>query len=138
MLNETTAKISAVKANAAQLPSTDFRTNSNNIHGQRDWRPRCGAPPQRAPYVTTPTDSSCASSQSLKLPLALPAFLSSSTITATTLDMRALNQSTSTANMVIPSKKIASAAPIVSPGIVCWNATSHASRHPCHICSSVC
>uniref|UniRef100_A0A915HKL1 Uncharacterized protein n=1 Tax=Romanomermis culicivorax TaxID=13658 RepID=A0A915HKL1_ROMCU len=26
---------------------TDFRTNSNNIRGQCDWRPRRGAPPQR-------------------------------------------------------------------------------------------
>uniref|UniRef100_A0A915I9N9 Uncharacterized protein n=1 Tax=Romanomermis culicivorax TaxID=13658 RepID=A0A915I9N9_ROMCU len=47
MLNETTAKISAVKANAAQLLSTNFQTNSNNIRGQLDWRPRRGAPPQR-------------------------------------------------------------------------------------------
>uniref|UniRef100_A0A915I495 Uncharacterized protein n=1 Tax=Romanomermis culicivorax TaxID=13658 RepID=A0A915I495_ROMCU len=26
---------------------TDFRTNSNNIRGQPDWRPHRGAPPQR-------------------------------------------------------------------------------------------
>uniref|UniRef100_A0A915L9F5 Uncharacterized protein n=1 Tax=Romanomermis culicivorax TaxID=13658 RepID=A0A915L9F5_ROMCU len=40
-----------------------------------------------ASYVTTPTDSSRASSQSLELSLALPALPSSSTITATALDM---------------------------------------------------
>uniref|UniRef100_A0A915JHU2 Peptidase A2 domain-containing protein n=1 Tax=Romanomermis culicivorax TaxID=13658 RepID=A0A915JHU2_ROMCU len=40
--------------------------------------------------------------------------------------------------MVIPSKEIASAVPILSPGIVCWNASSHAFHDPCHICSSVC
>uniref|UniRef100_A0A915KWQ8 Uncharacterized protein n=1 Tax=Romanomermis culicivorax TaxID=13658 RepID=A0A915KWQ8_ROMCU len=91
-----------------------------------------------APYVTTPTDSTRTSSQSSELPLALPALLSSSTVTATTLDTHALNQSTSTTNMVIPSKEIVSAALLVSPGIVCWNATSHASRDSCHIRSLVC
>uniref|UniRef100_A0A915JRT7 Uncharacterized protein n=1 Tax=Romanomermis culicivorax TaxID=13658 RepID=A0A915JRT7_ROMCU len=40
--------------------------------------------------------------------------------------------------MVIPSKEIASAAPIISPGIICWNATSQASHNPCHIRSSIC
>uniref|UniRef100_A0A915HVY0 Uncharacterized protein n=1 Tax=Romanomermis culicivorax TaxID=13658 RepID=A0A915HVY0_ROMCU len=65
-----------------------------------------------APYVTTPTDSSHTSSQSSELLLALPALPSSSTISATTLDTCALNQSTSAANMVIPSKEIASSAPI--------------------------
>uniref|UniRef100_A0A915IHC9 Peptidase A2 domain-containing protein n=1 Tax=Romanomermis culicivorax TaxID=13658 RepID=A0A915IHC9_ROMCU len=40
--------------------------------------------------------------------------------------------------MVIPSKEIAAAALIVSPGIVCWNATGRTSQDPCHICSSVC
>uniref|UniRef100_A0A915KY81 Uncharacterized protein n=1 Tax=Romanomermis culicivorax TaxID=13658 RepID=A0A915KY81_ROMCU len=85
-----------------------------------------------------PTDSSCASSQSSELPLALPALLSSSTITATALDMCTPNQSTSTTNMVIPSMGIASATLIVSLGIVCWNAIGHASRDPYHICSSVC
>uniref|UniRef100_A0A915LAN2 Peptidase A2 domain-containing protein n=1 Tax=Romanomermis culicivorax TaxID=13658 RepID=A0A915LAN2_ROMCU len=40
--------------------------------------------------------------------------------------------------MVIPSKEIASAALIVSPGIVCWKATGYDFRDPCHICSSVC
>uniref|UniRef100_A0A915JRM4 Uncharacterized protein n=1 Tax=Romanomermis culicivorax TaxID=13658 RepID=A0A915JRM4_ROMCU len=91
-----------------------------------------------APYVTTPTDSSGTSSQSSELPLALPALPSSSTISATALDTRALNQSTSAANMVIPSKEIASATLIMSPGIVCWNPTGHAFQDPCHICSSVC
>uniref|UniRef100_A0A915J9U3 Aspartic peptidase DDI1-type domain-containing protein n=1 Tax=Romanomermis culicivorax TaxID=13658 RepID=A0A915J9U3_ROMCU len=57
-----------------------------------------------APYVTTPTDSSCTSSQSSELPLALLALPSSSTISATALDMRALNQSTSTANMTFVRK----------------------------------
>uniref|UniRef100_A0A915HTW4 Uncharacterized protein n=1 Tax=Romanomermis culicivorax TaxID=13658 RepID=A0A915HTW4_ROMCU len=40
--------------------------------------------------------------------------------------------------MVIPSKEIASAAPIVSPRIVCWNTTGRAFQDPCHIRSSVC
>uniref|UniRef100_A0A915HVD6 Reverse transcriptase/retrotransposon-derived protein RNase H-like domain-containing protein n=1 Tax=Romanomermis culicivorax TaxID=13658 RepID=A0A915HVD6_ROMCU len=52
--------------------------------------------------------------------------------------MHPLNESTSAANMVIPSKEIASAAPITSPRIVCWNTTGHAFRDPCHIHSSVC
>uniref|UniRef100_A0A915INZ9 Peptidase A2 domain-containing protein n=1 Tax=Romanomermis culicivorax TaxID=13658 RepID=A0A915INZ9_ROMCU len=91
-----------------------------------------------APYVTTPMDSSPASSRSLELPLALPTLPSSSTVSATTLDMCALIQSTSAANMVIPSKEIVSATPIVSPGIIFWNATSHASNDHCHICSSAC
>uniref|UniRef100_A0A915L5G8 Peptidase A2 domain-containing protein n=1 Tax=Romanomermis culicivorax TaxID=13658 RepID=A0A915L5G8_ROMCU len=71
-----------------------------------------------APYVTTPTDSSRTSSQSSELPLALPALPSSSAISATALDTRTLNQSTSTTNMVIPSKEIASSTPIMSPGII--------------------
>uniref|UniRef100_A0A915JBH7 Peptidase A2 domain-containing protein n=1 Tax=Romanomermis culicivorax TaxID=13658 RepID=A0A915JBH7_ROMCU len=40
--------------------------------------------------------------------------------------------------MVIPSKEIASTAPIMSPGIVCLNATSHAFRDSSHIRSSIC
>uniref|UniRef100_A0A915J2Z6 Peptidase A2 domain-containing protein n=1 Tax=Romanomermis culicivorax TaxID=13658 RepID=A0A915J2Z6_ROMCU len=40
--------------------------------------------------------------------------------------------------MVIPSKEIASTTPIISIGIVCWNATTQASHNPCHICSSIC
>uniref|UniRef100_A0A915J4M1 Uncharacterized protein n=1 Tax=Romanomermis culicivorax TaxID=13658 RepID=A0A915J4M1_ROMCU len=85
-----------------------------------------------------PTDSSRASSQSSELQLALPALPPSTTISRTTLDMRTINQSTSVANMVILSKEIASAAPIVNPGIVCWNATGHAFQDPCHFRSSVC
>uniref|UniRef100_A0A915L6Q1 Uncharacterized protein n=1 Tax=Romanomermis culicivorax TaxID=13658 RepID=A0A915L6Q1_ROMCU len=54
------------------------------------------------------------------------------------LETCANNQSTSAANMVIPSKEIASAVPIVSPGIVCWNATGCAFQDPYHIRSSVC
>uniref|UniRef100_A0A915I1J2 Uncharacterized protein n=1 Tax=Romanomermis culicivorax TaxID=13658 RepID=A0A915I1J2_ROMCU len=69
------------------------------------------------PYIKTPTDSSHASSQFSQLLLPLPALPSSSTISATTLDRGASNQSISAANMVIPSKEIASAALIVSPGI---------------------
>uniref|UniRef100_A0A915IDN7 Uncharacterized protein n=1 Tax=Romanomermis culicivorax TaxID=13658 RepID=A0A915IDN7_ROMCU len=85
-----------------------------------------------------PTDSWCTSSRSLGLQLALPALPSSTTISTTALDTRAINQSTSITNMVIPSKEIASAAPIMSPGIICWNATGHAFRDPCHIHSSIC
>uniref|UniRef100_A0A915ICB2 Uncharacterized protein n=1 Tax=Romanomermis culicivorax TaxID=13658 RepID=A0A915ICB2_ROMCU len=88
--------------------------------------------------VTTPTDSKGASSQSSELQLALQALPSSATISATALDPCMLNQSRSAANMVIPSKEIASAAPIVSPRIVCWNTTGHAFRDPCHIRSSTC
>uniref|UniRef100_A0A915HKR4 Uncharacterized protein n=1 Tax=Romanomermis culicivorax TaxID=13658 RepID=A0A915HKR4_ROMCU len=71
----------------------------------------------RAPYITTPTDFSHASSQPSELQLALPALPSSATVTAATLDMRAINQSTSATNMVILSKEIASAALMMSPGI---------------------
>uniref|UniRef100_A0A915L7R2 Uncharacterized protein n=1 Tax=Romanomermis culicivorax TaxID=13658 RepID=A0A915L7R2_ROMCU len=88
--------------------------------------------------VTRPTDSLRASSQSSELQLALPALPPSTTILMTALDTRAINQSTSAANMVIPSKEIVSAAPIVSPGIVCWNATGRAFQDSCHIRSSVC
>uniref|UniRef100_A0A915IQ69 Uncharacterized protein n=1 Tax=Romanomermis culicivorax TaxID=13658 RepID=A0A915IQ69_ROMCU len=71
-----------------------------------------------APYITTPTDSSPTSSQSSEVLLALPALLSTSTATAGNLDARASTQPTFTTNMVKPSKEIASAAPIISPGIV--------------------
>uniref|UniRef100_A0A915JLA0 Peptidase A2 domain-containing protein n=1 Tax=Romanomermis culicivorax TaxID=13658 RepID=A0A915JLA0_ROMCU len=91
-----------------------------------------------APYVTTPMDSSRASSQSSELPLGLPALPSTSNASTTNSNMQVLNQSTFTANMVIPSKERASAAPIISPGMACWNATSHASHDPCHIHSSAC
>uniref|UniRef100_A0A915JLK9 Peptidase A2 domain-containing protein n=1 Tax=Romanomermis culicivorax TaxID=13658 RepID=A0A915JLK9_ROMCU len=40
--------------------------------------------------------------------------------------------------MAIPSEEIASTAPIISPGIICWNATTHAFHDPCHTHSSVC
>uniref|UniRef100_A0A915LAZ5 Aspartic peptidase DDI1-type domain-containing protein n=1 Tax=Romanomermis culicivorax TaxID=13658 RepID=A0A915LAZ5_ROMCU len=39
--------------------------------------------------------------------------------------------------MIMKNAEIASGPPIVSPGMVCWNATVHASRDPCHIRSSV-
>uniref|UniRef100_A0A915IFU2 Uncharacterized protein n=1 Tax=Romanomermis culicivorax TaxID=13658 RepID=A0A915IFU2_ROMCU len=90
-----------------------------------------------APYVTTPTDSSPTSSQSSELQLALPALPQSSTVSTTALDTRAINQSTSAANMVIPSKEIASATPIVSPRKH-WNPRGHAFQDPCHIRSSIC
>uniref|UniRef100_A0A915HHI9 Peptidase A2 domain-containing protein n=1 Tax=Romanomermis culicivorax TaxID=13658 RepID=A0A915HHI9_ROMCU len=151
------------QSHATQPPPTDFGTNSNDIGGQHDWRPCRRALPQRehlcdlshskfsAPVATTHSLQchNCPicnhayglfmpNSQSLELLLTLPALLSTSTIATTDLDMRALNQSTSATNMIIPSKEIVSAMPIVSPGIVCWNATSHASHDPCHIRSSVC
>uniref|UniRef100_A0A915KWA6 Uncharacterized protein n=1 Tax=Romanomermis culicivorax TaxID=13658 RepID=A0A915KWA6_ROMCU len=31
---------------SAHSQQTDFWINSNDIRGQRDWRPRCGDPPQ--------------------------------------------------------------------------------------------
>uniref|UniRef100_A0A915K4X3 Uncharacterized protein n=1 Tax=Romanomermis culicivorax TaxID=13658 RepID=A0A915K4X3_ROMCU len=58
-------------------------------------------------------------SQSSELQLALPALLPPTAVSTPTLETRASNQSTSAANIVIPSKEIASATPIVSPGIVC-------------------
>uniref|UniRef100_A0A915JRB5 Peptidase A2 domain-containing protein n=1 Tax=Romanomermis culicivorax TaxID=13658 RepID=A0A915JRB5_ROMCU len=91
-----------------------------------------------APYVTTPMYSSRTSLQSSELPLMLPALLSTSTVSATNSKVCAISQTTSTANMITPSKEIASAAPIISPGIICWNATNHPSHDPCHICPSVC
>uniref|UniRef100_A0A915L926 Aspartic peptidase DDI1-type domain-containing protein n=1 Tax=Romanomermis culicivorax TaxID=13658 RepID=A0A915L926_ROMCU len=109
-----------------------------NQHFPAPWEQHIHYTAVQAPYVTTPTDSSCTSSQSSELQLALPALPSSATVPTNTLDPRALNQSTSVANMVIPFKEIASAAPIVSPQIVCWNATGHAFQDPCHIRSSIC
>uniref|UniRef100_A0A915IZI4 Reverse transcriptase RNase H-like domain-containing protein n=1 Tax=Romanomermis culicivorax TaxID=13658 RepID=A0A915IZI4_ROMCU len=91
-----------------------------------------------APYLTTPKDSSRASSQSSKLQLALPGLPPPMAISTPALETRAINQSTSAANVVIPSKEIASAAPIVSTGIVCWNTTGRAFQDPCHIRLSVC
>uniref|UniRef100_A0A915HX82 Uncharacterized protein n=1 Tax=Romanomermis culicivorax TaxID=13658 RepID=A0A915HX82_ROMCU len=84
-----------------------------NQHFPVPWEQHIHYNAEPAPYITMPTDSSCTSSQSSELPLALPALPSSSTISGTALDMRALNQLTSTTNMVIPSKEIASAAPII-------------------------
>uniref|UniRef100_A0A915KUX7 Peptidase A2 domain-containing protein n=1 Tax=Romanomermis culicivorax TaxID=13658 RepID=A0A915KUX7_ROMCU len=108
-----------------------------NQHFLAPWEQHIHYNAVPAPYVTTPTDSSGASSQSSELQLALLALPSSTMVTANTLDMRVLNQSTSTANIVIPSKEIASAAPILSHGIICWNATSHAFQDPCHIPLSI-
>uniref|UniRef100_A0A915L8M3 Uncharacterized protein n=1 Tax=Romanomermis culicivorax TaxID=13658 RepID=A0A915L8M3_ROMCU len=56
-----------------------------------------------APYVTTPTDSSHASSQSSKLQLALPALPPPTAVSTPALEMCAINQSTSVPNMVIGS-----------------------------------
>uniref|UniRef100_A0A915IL55 Peptidase A2 domain-containing protein n=1 Tax=Romanomermis culicivorax TaxID=13658 RepID=A0A915IL55_ROMCU len=98
------------------VQGTIFMKNTYAVYPNRNfpspWEQRIHYNAVPAPYVTTPTDSSCTSSQSPELPLALPALPSSTTISATTLDTRTLNQSTSTTNMVIPSKEIASAAPI--------------------------
>uniref|UniRef100_A0A915HQK3 Retroviral aspartyl protease n=1 Tax=Romanomermis culicivorax TaxID=13658 RepID=A0A915HQK3_ROMCU len=91
-----------------------------------------------ASYITTPTDLSRASSQSSLVPFALPALPSTSPAPAGSLDVGFGTQPMSTVNMVIPSKEIASAAPIVSPGIICWNATTHTLHDPYHIRSSVC
>uniref|UniRef100_A0A915L9Y7 Uncharacterized protein n=1 Tax=Romanomermis culicivorax TaxID=13658 RepID=A0A915L9Y7_ROMCU len=109
-----------------------------NQHFLAPWEQHIHYNALPAPYVTTPTDSSHASSQSSKLQLVLPALPSSAMVTVNTPDTCALNQSTSAANMVIPSKEIASTAPIMSPGIVCWNTTGHAFGDPCHIRSSIC
>uniref|UniRef100_A0A915HHX8 Uncharacterized protein n=1 Tax=Romanomermis culicivorax TaxID=13658 RepID=A0A915HHX8_ROMCU len=120
----------------------DFVQNTYSIYPNANFMPRWeqhihyNAAP--APYLTMPTDSSSPSSQSSELPLALPALPSSSTLPATSSDAHTGSQSTSSTNMIIPSKEIASTPPIISPGIVCWNATTQASRDPCHICLSVC
>uniref|UniRef100_A0A915HNY1 Uncharacterized protein n=1 Tax=Romanomermis culicivorax TaxID=13658 RepID=A0A915HNY1_ROMCU len=65
-----------------------------------------------APYLTTPTDSSRASSQASLLQLALPALPPPTAVSTPALQPRATNQSTSATNMVVPSKEIASAARI--------------------------
>uniref|UniRef100_A0A915J210 Vitellogenin n=1 Tax=Romanomermis culicivorax TaxID=13658 RepID=A0A915J210_ROMCU len=52
--------------------------------------------------------------------------------------LEAHGQATSTANMVMPSKEIASALPILSPRIIWSAATAHVVDDPCHIRSSVC
>uniref|UniRef100_A0A915IWU5 Uncharacterized protein n=1 Tax=Romanomermis culicivorax TaxID=13658 RepID=A0A915IWU5_ROMCU len=71
-----------------------------------------------ASYVTTPTDSSQASSQSSKILLALPALPSTSATMVNRLDAHSNVHTTSTPNMVMPSKEIPAATPIVSLGIV--------------------
>uniref|UniRef100_A0A915JKV6 Uncharacterized protein n=1 Tax=Romanomermis culicivorax TaxID=13658 RepID=A0A915JKV6_ROMCU len=71
-----------------------------------------------APYITRPTDSFGTSSQSSQVPLALPALPSTSAAPAGNLDTGTGTQPTSTANMVIPSKEIASTTLILSRGIV--------------------
>uniref|UniRef100_A0A915KIE2 Peptidase A2 domain-containing protein n=1 Tax=Romanomermis culicivorax TaxID=13658 RepID=A0A915KIE2_ROMCU len=60
-------------------------------------------------------DSSRTSSQSSELQLVLPALPSSAIVNGNTPDTRAINQSSSAPNIVIPSKEIASAAMILSP-----------------------
>uniref|UniRef100_A0A915K1S1 RNA-directed DNA polymerase n=1 Tax=Romanomermis culicivorax TaxID=13658 RepID=A0A915K1S1_ROMCU len=102
------------------------------------WEQHIHYNPAPAPYITTPTDSSRASSQSSELLLALLALPSISAAPRSGPDMGIDTQPTSTTNMVIPSKEIASATPIVSPGIVHWNGTTHTSNDLCHIRSSVC
>uniref|UniRef100_A0A915J7Y0 Uncharacterized protein n=1 Tax=Romanomermis culicivorax TaxID=13658 RepID=A0A915J7Y0_ROMCU len=62
-----------------------------------------------APYVTTPTDSSRASSQSSELQLALPGLRPWNAASTPAHETGANNQSTSAANMVILSKEITSA-----------------------------
>uniref|UniRef100_A0A915HJ05 Uncharacterized protein n=1 Tax=Romanomermis culicivorax TaxID=13658 RepID=A0A915HJ05_ROMCU len=86
-----------------------------------------------------PLDSSHADSQSSEILLALPALPSTSTTAmVSALDAQASAQPTSTTNMVMLSKEIASVAPIVSPWIVQWAASSHTADAPCHIGSSIC
>uniref|UniRef100_A0A915I9Y1 Peptidase A2 domain-containing protein n=1 Tax=Romanomermis culicivorax TaxID=13658 RepID=A0A915I9Y1_ROMCU len=125
------------------IPGTnDFVQNTYAIYPNQQfpapWEQHIHYNAMPTPYVTTPTDSSRASSQSFELQLALPALPSSTTVSMTALNTPEINQSTSAVNMVIPSEEIVSAAPIVSPGIVCWNATGPFFNDPCHIRSSVC
>uniref|UniRef100_A0A915IHD9 Uncharacterized protein n=1 Tax=Romanomermis culicivorax TaxID=13658 RepID=A0A915IHD9_ROMCU len=68
-----------------------------------------------APYVTTPTDSSCTSSQSSELLLALPVLPPVTAASTSALKTRAINQSTLAANMVIQSKEIAPAHQLSAP-----------------------
>uniref|UniRef100_A0A915JS89 Uncharacterized protein n=1 Tax=Romanomermis culicivorax TaxID=13658 RepID=A0A915JS89_ROMCU len=70
-----------------------------NQHFPAPWEQHIHYNAMPALYLTTPTDSSPASSQSLELQLALPALPSSTTVPTTALDTGAINQSTSTANM---------------------------------------
>uniref|UniRef100_A0A915JXC3 Uncharacterized protein n=1 Tax=Romanomermis culicivorax TaxID=13658 RepID=A0A915JXC3_ROMCU len=101
-------------------PPNDFVQNTYAIYPNHQfpapWEQHIHYNAVPAPYITTPTDSSRASSQSSELQLALPALTPPTAASTPALEPCAINQSTSAANMVIPSKEIASAAPIVSPG----------------------
>uniref|UniRef100_A0A915IW28 Uncharacterized protein n=1 Tax=Romanomermis culicivorax TaxID=13658 RepID=A0A915IW28_ROMCU len=91
------------------------------------------------PWITTPTNSSRASSQSSKiaLKLSMPP-MSSANPAASNLDAPDYSQPTSTANMVMPSKEVTAATLIVSPDILCWVATDNAAEEPCYKYSSLC
>uniref|UniRef100_A0A915KS81 Secreted protein n=1 Tax=Romanomermis culicivorax TaxID=13658 RepID=A0A915KS81_ROMCU len=81
-----------------------------------------------------PMDSSHASSQSTEALLALLALPSTSAAArASNLDALTNSKPTSMANMVMPSKEIATTAPIVSPGIIWWATMAHATNNSCHI-----
>uniref|UniRef100_A0A915J5V1 WW domain-containing protein n=1 Tax=Romanomermis culicivorax TaxID=13658 RepID=A0A915J5V1_ROMCU len=110
-----------------QRPKEDTYAVYLNQHFPAPWEQHIHYNAVPAPYLTTPTDSSCASSQSSELQLALPALPSSATLTTTTLTMRAINQSTSATNVVIPSKEIASAALIA---FICKYASMRAFQIP--------
>uniref|UniRef100_A0A915IYL3 Uncharacterized protein n=1 Tax=Romanomermis culicivorax TaxID=13658 RepID=A0A915IYL3_ROMCU len=120
-----------------QIPRIFPDKNTNTIYPNYDYAPlweqhiHYNALP--APYVTRPMDSSHASFQSLEILLALPALPSTSAIMVNMLDAHSNVQTTSTANMVMPSNKIASATSIISTGIVWWAAMAHAADDPCHI-----
>uniref|UniRef100_A0A915JG61 Peptidase A2 domain-containing protein n=1 Tax=Romanomermis culicivorax TaxID=13658 RepID=A0A915JG61_ROMCU len=128
------------QSHAAQPSPTDFRTNSTISAASPIGDPAMEYCPKEVPTIPTAHEIifTKASLQSSELPLKLLALPSTSTASATNSDMRTLNQSTLARNMVIPSKKIATTTPIISPGIVCWNVTTHASKDPCHIRSSFC
>uniref|UniRef100_A0A915I830 Uncharacterized protein n=1 Tax=Romanomermis culicivorax TaxID=13658 RepID=A0A915I830_ROMCU len=138
--NQMTLKcqLASIPAQAREEPAALLSKNMYAVYPineyARPWEQHIHYNAVPTPYVTTPSDSSCASSQSSEILSDLPALPSASATTAvSTLDAHPNAQPTSTANMVMPSKGIASAAPIVSPWIVRWAATTHASDDPCHI-----
>uniref|UniRef100_A0A915I5P9 Uncharacterized protein n=1 Tax=Romanomermis culicivorax TaxID=13658 RepID=A0A915I5P9_ROMCU len=97
---------------SSAVPTNTYAVNPNHQF-QAPWEQHIHYNALPAPYVTTPTDSSPASSQSSELQLALPALPPPNAASTPALEPRAANQSTFAANMVIPSKEIASPAPII-------------------------
>uniref|UniRef100_A0A915KVV5 Uncharacterized protein n=1 Tax=Romanomermis culicivorax TaxID=13658 RepID=A0A915KVV5_ROMCU len=142
--NQMTLKreLTSITAEAEEEPAVFLSKNTYAVYSNYDYTPlweqhiHYNAAP--APYITRPMDLLGNSSQSSEVPLALPALPSTSAAPAGNLDTGTGTQPMSTANMVIPSKEIASTTLIISLGIVGWAATTQAVNNPCHIGSSVC